>query len=234
MTVVLLLHAFPFDARMWDAQVPVLEQAGYEVLAPNLPGRDPDSELGSWAERLLELAPGEFVPVGVSMGGYLIFELWRRARQRIPALVLADTRADADAEAARAGRAETIGRLEAGFDGFWADLEPKMFATGSPPEAVARARQIASEQAVQNLVATVEALRDRPDSTETLGQIDVPALVVVGQDDPMTPPASAGEMAAALARGRLAVVPRAGHLTPLERPKEFNEELLLFLHEAFS
>jgi pimeloyl-ACP methyl ester carboxylesterase len=232
MTVVLLLHAFPLDARMWDAQVPVLEQAGYEVLAPNLPGREPDSDLGSWAQRLLELAPGEFVPVGVSMGGYIAFELWRRARGRIPALALVDTRASADNEAARAGRAETIARLQAGFDGFWGDLEPKMFASSSPPDAVARAREIASQQPVENLIATVEALRDRPDSTETLGDIDVPTLVVVGEHDPMTPPASAAEMVAGLAQGRLAVVSGAGHLTPLERPSEFNEELLLFLHEV--
>jgi len=232
MSVVLLLHAFPLDSRIWDAQVPVLEQAGYEVLAPNLPGREPDSDLGTWAERVLDLLPGDFVPVGVSMGGYLIFELWRRARRRIPALALVDTRANADDEAARAGRGETIARLEAGFDVFWADLEPKMFASSSPAEAVARAREIASEQPVGNLVATVEALRDRADSTEMLGEIDVPALVVVGEHDPMTPPASAAEMVAGLPQGRLAVVPRAGHLTPLERPAEFNEELLLFLHEA--
>ena len=232
MSVVLLLHAFPLDARMWDAQVPVLEQAGYEVLAPNLPGRDPDPDLGSWVERLLELVPGEFVPVGVSMGGYLIFELWRRARKRIPALALVDTRATADDEAGRVGRAETIARLQAGFDGFWADLEPKMFASSSPPLAVARAREIASEQPVENLVATVEALRDRPDSTGTLAEIDVPALVVVGENDPMTPPSVAGEMVAGLPQARLAVVADAGHLTPLECPAEFNEELLLFLHEA--
>jgi 3-oxoadipate enol-lactonase len=233
MTVVLLLHAFPLDARMWDAQVPVLEQAGYEVIAPNLPGREPDASLSSWAIRILELLPGDFVPVGTSMGGYLAFELWRQARPRIPAIGLVDTRASADTHEAAAARPETIRTLRGdGFDAFWKGLAPKMFPPDAPEEAVARARSIASEQPVEQLVATVEALRDRPDSLSTLPGIDVPVLVVVGEMDEMTPPGEAEEMVAALPEARLARIPGAGHLTPLERPREFNEELLLFLHEV--
>ena len=117
---------------MWEGQIPVLEQAGYEVVAPNLPGREPDADLLSWARRILELLPGEFVPMGISMGGYLTFELWRQARKRIPALVLADTRANADDEQGRAARGETIRRLrEDGFGAFWADLEPKLLFWGA-------------------------------------------------------------------------------------------------------
>ena len=104
MTVLLLLHAFPLDARMWEGQIPPLEQAGHEVIAPNLPGSEPDSSLSSWAARILELLPGDFIPVGISMGGYLAFELWRQAPKRIPAMILADTRANADDEAGRAAR----------------------------------------------------------------------------------------------------------------------------------
>lgn len=235
MTVVLLLHAFPFDARMWEAQASVLEQAGYEVLAPNLPGREPDSSLESWAQRVLELLPGDFVPVGVSMGGYLAFELWRRAQRRIPAMVLVDTRANADGEEARAARGVTIRTLrEEGFDAFWRGLAPKMFPPDASPEVVERARVLAAEQPLENLVATVEALRDRPDSLATLPEIDAPVLVVVGEEDAITPPADAEELAAAIPAARLVRLPGAGHLTPLERPTELNEELLLFLHEALS
>jgi 3-oxoadipate enol-lactonase len=235
LTVVLLLHAFPFDARMWESQAAVLEQAGYEVLAPNLPGREPDSALESWAGRILDLLPGDFVPVGVSMGGYLAFELWRRAKGRIPAMVLVDTRANADGDAARAARGETIRTLrEEGFDAFWMGLAPKMFPHEASPEVVERARAIAAEQPIENLVATVEALRDRPDSLETLPGIDVPVLVVVGEEDTMTPPADAEELAAAIPAARLVRLAGAGHLTPLERPVELNEELLLFLHEALA
>jgi pimeloyl-ACP methyl ester carboxylesterase len=124
---ILLLHGFPLDARMWDAQASALEQAGYQSLAPNLPGREPDNDLASWAGRVLQLLPGDFIPVGCSMGGYLIFELWRQASARIPAAVFIDTRAGADTPEVREGRGETITILgEDGFDAFWKLQEPKL------------------------------------------------------------------------------------------------------------
>jgi pimeloyl-ACP methyl ester carboxylesterase len=234
-TVLLLLHAFPLDARMWGGQIPVLEQAGYEVIAPTLPGTVPDAELSSWAARVLELLPGDFVPVGISMGGYLAFELFRQAPKRIPALVLADTRANADSPEGRAGREETIRRLrEDGLDAFWDELAPKLFSSSPSDDVVARARALAAEQPIDNLVATVEALRDRTDSTSTLADIVIPALVVVGAEDALTPPAASKEIVAGLVHGRYAEIAGAGHLTPLERPDEFNEELLVFLQEVLA
>src|SRR4029450_9554986 len=96
---------------MWEGQAAVFDEAGYEMIAPSLPGRGAtDSSLSSWAARTLDLLPGDFIPVGVSMGGYLAFELWRQAPKRIPAIVLADTRATADDEAGRAARDETTRR----------------------------------------------------------------------------------------------------------------------------
>ena len=235
MTVLLLLHAFPLDARMWGGQIPVLEQAGYEVIAPTLPGTVPDAELSSWAARVLELLPGDFVPVGISMGGYVAFELFRQAPKRIPALVLADTRANADSPEGRTGREETIRRLrEDGFDAFWDELAPKLFSSSPSEDVVARARANAVEQPIDNLVATVEALRDRADSTSTLADIVIPALVVVGVEDALTPPAASKEIVAGLVHGRYAEIAGAGHLTPLERPDDFNEELLVFLQEVLA
>lgn len=235
MTVLLLLHAFPLDARMWEGQIPVLEQAGYEVIAPTLPGTVPDAELSSWAARVLELLPGDFVPVGISMGGYVAFELFRQAPKRIPALVLADTRANADSPEGRTGREETIRRLrEDGFDAFWDELAPKLFSSSPSEDVVARARANAVEQPIDNLVATVEALRDRADSTSTLADIVIPALVVVGAEDALTPPAASKEIVAGLVHGRYAEIAGAGHLTPLERPDDFNEELLVFLQEVLA
>jgi pimeloyl-ACP methyl ester carboxylesterase len=233
--VILLLHAFPLDARMWTEQEAALQRIGYEVMAPNLPGREPDNALASWAERILELLPGTFLPVGCSMGGYLIFELWRQASERIPAAVFVDTRATADTPEAREAREETILLLgEEGFDAFWKTQELKLFAAGAAPDVVERARSIAAEQPITNLVATLEALRDRPDSRETAAEMDVPTLVVVGEDDELTPPSDAEELVELLPRGRLARLPGAGHLTPLEKPTEVNEELVLFLQHALS
>jgi pimeloyl-ACP methyl ester carboxylesterase len=227
---VLLLHAFPLDARMWDAQVAALENEGYRVLAPTLPGRTLDASLESWAERVVDLVPDSFVPVGVSMGGYLIFELWRRAAARIPALVLADTRAEADSDEAREGRERTIRLLEdGGFEPFWDDLAPKLFSSSSTREVVASARAIAAEQPIPALVATQRALGARPDSTETLETITAPTLVLVGEEDAITPPSAAEAMLLRLPSARLDRVAAAGHLAPLERPAEFNEAVLDFL-----
>ncbi|HLM92852.1 MAG TPA: alpha/beta fold hydrolase [Gaiellaceae bacterium] len=235
MNVLLLLHAFPLDARMWEGQVRVLEQAGYEVIAPNLPGTEPDASLPSWAGRILELLPGDFIPVGISMGGYLAFELWRQAPKRIPALVLADTRANADDEEGRSARNETIRRLrEDGFDAFWEGLVPKLFSDGASEDVVERTRAIAAEQPIESLVASVEAMRDRLDSTSTLADVDAPALVVVGEHDVLTPPLAAREIVSGLVEGRYVELSGAGHVSPVERPAEFNEELLLFLHEVLA
>jgi pimeloyl-ACP methyl ester carboxylesterase len=218
---------------MWEAQASLLERAGYEVVAPNLPGREPDNDLARWAERVLELLPGPFVPVGCSMGGYLLFELWRRAADVIPAAVFVDTRATADTPEARRGREDTIRLLhEDGFEPFWEAQAPKLFGPAAPPELIERARAITAEQPITHLVATLEALRDRPDSRETAATMEVPALVLVGEHDVLTPPSDAEELAGLLPLGRLVRIPEAGHLTPLERPDEVNEELLVFLQEA--
>jgi 3-oxoadipate enol-lactonase len=169
------------------------------------------------------------------MGGYLAFELFRQAPKRIPALVLADTRANADSPEGRAGREETIRRLrEDGFDAFWDELAPKLFSSSPSEDVVARARAIAAEQPIDNLVATVEALRDRADSTSTLADIVIPALVAVGAEDALTPPEASKEIVAGLVHGRYAEIAGAGHLTPLERPDELNEELLVFLQEVLA
>jgi pimeloyl-ACP methyl ester carboxylesterase len=226
----LLLHGFPLDGRMWDDQVGSLEQAGYETLAPNLPGREPDNDLGRWAERLLQLLPGDFIPIGCSMGGYLIFELWRQASSRIPAAVFVDTRAGADTPEARQGREDTIRLLgEDGFDPFWEAQAPKLFGPSAAPAVLERARQIAAEQPITNLVATLQALATRPDSGETAISMAVPALVIVGEEDALTPPAEAEELVTLLPAGKLVRIPGAGHLTPLETPDQIKEELLVFL-----
>lgn len=233
--IVLLLHAFPLDARMWSVQRHALDEAGYDVVAPDLTGAEADIGFGSWAERVLEEVEGDFIPVGISMGGYLAFELWRRAETRIPALVLADTRATADTPEQRQARDDTIRLLgEDGFEPFWDGLAPKLFSAGADPEAVVQGRALAAEQPITGLVAALMTLRDRDDSTPTLPTIDVPVLVVVGEEDTLTPPSDAAELEDGIRQARLVRMPGAGHLTPLERPDEFNRALLSFLGEVAS
>jgi pimeloyl-ACP methyl ester carboxylesterase len=230
---VLLLHAFPLDSRMWDGIRPVIEDVGYEVVAPDLPG--PDLELGfaAWARQVLVLAEGPFVAVGSSMGGYLAFELWRQASDRIEALVLIGSRATPDSDEQRLARDDSIRLLgEAGKEPFWEELAPRLFGSVADLGVAARARTIAFEQRITDLVATQETIRDRKDSRETLGTIDVPVLVLVGEEDGLTPPSDSEAMAAAIPNARLERIAAAGHLLPLEQPDAVAERLVAFLREV--
>jgi pimeloyl-ACP methyl ester carboxylesterase len=218
---------------MWDHLASTLETAGYPVVAPDLPGEEPELGFDAWAPRVLDLVDGPFVPVGSSMGGYLAFELWRQAPERIAALVLADTRATPDSPEQRVARDDSIRVLgEAGREAFWDDLAPKIFAEDVDPAVVERARTIALEQPVTGLAATQETIRDRPDSRSTLAAIDVPVLVLVGEEDRLTPPADSEAMVAALPDARFSRIARAGHLAPLEQPEAVAAAVLEFLRKA--
>ncbi|HXV34982.1 MAG TPA: alpha/beta fold hydrolase [Gaiellaceae bacterium] len=230
---VLLLHAFPLDARMWDGVAPALAEAGYEVVAPDLPGEEVELGFPAWAARVLGLVEGPFVPVGSSMGGYLAFELWRQAPGRIAAMALVGSRATPDSPEQRLARDDSIQLLgERGREPFWEELAPRLFADGADPAALSRAHELALEQPVTALVATQETIRDRVDSRPTLATIDVPVLVLVGEEDRLTPPADAEAMAAGLSAARLARIPGAGHLAPVERPDAVAGELVAFLREV--
>jgi pimeloyl-ACP methyl ester carboxylesterase len=227
----LLLHAFPLDAGMWDGVRGRL--AGRPVLAPTLPPGPARRTLGEWAGDVLALRGGPLVPIGVSMGGYLAFELWRRAPGRIPALVLADTRAQGESPEGREVRDRTIAEIrEGGAEALWRGLEERVLSPRAELEVRERARELAHSREADDLVRMVEAIRDRPDSTETLASISVPALVVVGEDDVLVPLTDAAALASALPEGRLRAIPGAGHLSPLERPESFAAVVSAFLEEV--
>jgi pimeloyl-ACP methyl ester carboxylesterase len=229
----LLLHAFPLDARMWDGVRPALEEAGFDVVAPTLPEAELELGFPAWARRVLGLVDGDFVPVGSSMGGYLAFELWRQAPERIAGMVLIDTRATPDSPEQRLARDDSIRLLgEAGREPFWEDLAPRIFAKGVDAEVVARARELALEQPITTLMATQETIRDRVDSRPTLETIDVPVLVLVGEEDRLTPPADAEAMVSALRNALFSRIPAAGHLAPVERPDVVARELVAFLEDV--
>lgn len=215
---VVLLHAFPLDSRMWDDVAGALVADGIPVAAPSL-GREPIME--PWAERILADTEGPLVPVGVSMGGYVSFELLRQGSDRIVGLGLVDTRPGADSDEGRAARDETIALLRAeGPAAVWERVGPKLLAPDAPEDVVERARGLALEQGAELLAAQVAAMRDRRDATPYLPEIHVPTVVVHGEEDATIPVAEAEAMAAALPIARLVRLPGTGHLPPLERPGE--------------
>jgi len=203
---VVLLHAFPYDPEMWASQRPALE--GHEVVAPRIYGRG--NAMDAWASSILAELDGPFVAVGASMGGGCALAMARQEPDRIQALVLSGAHAGPDALERRPDREQTIAGLrEEGPGAVWA-------GQGPPPSA-------------DELVAVVEALRDRPDDRAVASSLRVPLLVVVGGNDPLITVDTARALAASAPHGRLEVVEGAGHLPSLERPEAFNRILVDFL-----
>jgi pimeloyl-ACP methyl ester carboxylesterase len=210
---VLLLHALPLDERMWEPQRDALRD--HDVVAPRLYGRG--RTMDAWAQSIADDVDGEVAVVGASMGGYCGLALARLAPERVRGLLLAGSRPDADSPERRAGRADTIELIRReGAEGLWRFMVPKLFADERHADASLMHRD------PEDLIAAVEAIRDRDDSTELARNFNGPLQFVVGEHETFVQP---GE----LAEFDIRVVPEAGHLVNIERPNEFNAILQEFL-----
>ena len=247
--VLVLLHAFPLHAAMWERQMAGLSK-GWWVIAPDLPGfgrsdpvPDPDSATledmaDAVAALLEELGLSRVVLGGLSMGGYAAFVLARRHRAVIRALVLADTRAGADTPEVKERRTSQQAQVRERGTG---ELVEALLGTllteethKSRPDVVEQARRLMSDAAPEAIVAALEAMKRRSDATEELAGLDVPALVLVGDQDATAPVEVAEEMSEQLPNARLAVIQGAGHLSNLEQPDQFTAEVRAFLGELDS
>lgn len=241
-TPLLFLHAFPLHAEMWTPQLTVLSALA-RVLTVDAPGRgrsasmSPVPSLDERAVRICALLDLLKIPkvvlVGLSMGGYNAFAFYRRFPERVLALVLADTRAQADTPEARAGRTAMIRTAETQGHGPIADaMLPKLLgktAHETRPELVQQVRAMIHSVPIPAIVSDLQAMAARPDSTDLLPTIRVPTLIIVGDEDVPSPPADAREMADRLPQPQLAVLTHAGHLSNLEQPEAFNQAMKDFL-----
>ena len=171
--------------------------------------------------------------VGLSMGGYVAFALWRRSPERVRALALADTRAGADAPDTRARRHELIevARTQGVIPVVDRQIVGLLGKTtrATRPDVEAHARAIAETSSVDGVIGALEAMLARPDSTPTQSTITVPTLVIVGDEDVLTPQKEARAMHEQIRGSRLEVLAGAGHLSNLEQPAAFNSALTEFL-----
>ena len=170
---------------------------------------------------------------GLSMGGYVVFEFYRKYPQRIAGLILAATRAGADSPEVKANRdkAATTAR-EKGVGAIVETMLPKMLSQKSyqtQPELVMRVRKMMASTSLAGVVGDLAAMRDRADSTALLAQIDKPTLILHGADDQLIPPAEAQAMSATIPNARLHILPDAGHLLNMEQPEAFNKAVRSFL-----
>jgi pimeloyl-ACP methyl ester carboxylesterase len=240
---VLLLHAFPLSSAMWSAQRDALA-AGYRVLTPDQRGFG-NSPLGS-AEPSLAVAADDVaalldargidraVVVGLSMGGYVAMALVRDHPRLVRALVLADTKASADSGAARDKRERIAqGVLDAGSSAVLLDeVLPTLLGDTSErerPAVVERVRRMVTEAPPAAVAWAQRAMAARPDSFAALGAAGVPTLVLVGEEDRLSPPEEAQQIVDAVPGAELVVLPAAGHLSAVEIPAEFTAAVQGFL-----
>lgn len=239
-----LIHAFPLNRHMWKYQLTGLQDSVH-VIAPDLPGFGESKRLqespsiNAYGKALFELLDSMGIEKaifgGCSLGGYILFELWRMAPQRVSGLILCDTRAEADTPEVRKNREKSI---------------EEVLTKGTSPLAEAMPLKLLSPTTYQNhnhVVSEVTnailgnarigiadaqlALASRLDSTETLATISVPTLIIVGEDDLLTPPNLARSMQGQIPHSHINIIPSAGHLSPLEQPERVNSAIWTFLVE---
>lgn len=231
MTTLLLVHGWPLDASMWGEQKAALG-AEVDVLAPSLPGFGDTPGAGDvltmddgadFLASQLDLAGVERAVVcGLSIGGYVTFALWRRHRDRIAGLVLADTRAEADDDAGKERRRAVADLARGEGSDAIADNPPALLSESADPALWDRVKETIRRQPGEAIAAAALGMGERPDSRPDLQTIDVPTTVIVGSADTLTPPPMSEAMADAIPGADLVVLDGAGHLSNLESPDEFN------------
>ena len=242
----LLVHGFPLSSQMWAPVLPALAEA-VRVVAVDLRGFG-DSEaprdgytMDSLATDVVGVADAlgltRFAVAGHSMGGYVALRVAARWPDRLVGLMLVDSRAEADDEAGRLRREEAIARIVGGGrEGFLDDFIPNLVALATrqrAPRLLEELRAMAERVPARVLAGCLAGMRDRPDSRSLLPALAVPLLVMVGEEDTITPPASAQAMASAAPRATVACIAGAGHTPPVERPVATAEAMLAFAAAHF-
>lgn len=239
---VVLLHPFPVHHEFWHPASRALVTR-YRLILPDLRGHG-ESEAGEGpatmakhaadiARILAEEDIGRAVFVGVSIGGYALFEFWRKYRGRVAALALCNTKAGADSAAAKAGRiqsAEDV--LQKGTEPFFESMVPKVLAETTRrtrPDLVEGALQMMRKTSPQDVAMVQRGMAERPDSVDLLKTINVPTLIVTGDEDVATGLPEAELMKQNIAGGRLKVISQAGHYSPWEQPEQVGPVLRQFV-----
>jgi 3-oxoadipate enol-lactonase len=241
---VVLLHGFPFNHTLWREQIEALRET-HRVVAPDLRGHGETTatsepatmeEMARDVAALLdELRIARPVLGGLSMGGYVALAFYRLFPRRVRALVLADTRAQADTEDAKRTREETAERaLREGMHAIAEAMLPKLLTHTThmkQPDRVERVREMILTTKPEGAAAALRGMAQRRDQTSLLASILQPTLIIVGAEDQITPPTDAETMRREIRGSRLELIEGAGHVSNIEQPEEFNRALLKFLRD---
>jgi 3-oxoadipate enol-lactonase len=239
---VVLLHPFPANHELWKPAAQAVVSR-YRVILPDLRGHG-DSGMGegpatmeNHAADLARILDHEEVGrapfVGVSIGGYVLFEFWRKYRARVEALVLCNTKAQADTPEARAARLQTATDvMERGTEPFFESMLPKLLGKttcSARPDLVEGALRMMRKMSPEDVALVQRGMAERQDSVETLKTINVPTMVVTGDEDILTGKEEAEFMRQHIAGSQLKVIAKAGHYSPWEQPEEVGKLLRQFV-----
>jgi 3-oxoadipate enol-lactonase len=242
---VVLLHPFPCHHEFWYPVAAALESR-YRLILPDLRGHG-DSEVGegpalmhkhaSDIARVFDAAGvGKAAFIGCSIGGYILFEFWRRFRPRITALALCGTRPQPDTAEGRTNRLKTAAAvLEQGTEAYFESMIPKLMGrttVSTRPDLVAGARTMMRQMSAEDVNLVQRGMAERPDSVADLKTINVPTLIVIGDEDVFSTVADGELMRQNIAGSQLKVIPKAGHFAPWEQPGDVGPLLRQFLDEV--
>jgi 3-oxoadipate enol-lactonase len=241
---VILLHPFPANHEFW---LPVAEALAprYRVILPDLRGHGGSAagegpatmdKHAADLNRVMDDADVGRAPlIGASIGGYVLFEFWRRHRGRVEALGLFNTKAPADSPEARAGRLKAANEvLERGAELFFESMIPRLLGKSTQetrPDLVAGALRMMRQMSPEDVSQVQQGMAERPDSVDTLKTINVPTLIVTGDEDILTGRNEAELMRQHIFSSQLRVLPKAGHYAPWEQPGEASTLLRQFLDQ---
>jgi 3-oxoadipate enol-lactonase len=244
---VVLIHGYPFNRSLWTEQTEALASR-FRVVTPDLRGfGESDTSDGpvtmnrmaqDVAELMDQLGIEQAVIGGLSMGGYVALALVKQFPSRVKALVMADTRAQADTEEGKQTRHQQAKKaLSEGMAGIADAMLPKLLTpdtVSKRPEVVKRVRDMMLRTKPQGAASALLGMAERDDQSEFISTIRVPTMIVVGREDAITPLADSEKMQSEIAASRLVVIENAGHVSNLEQPEQFNFALLRFLDRVFA
>ncbi|NPA51644.1 MAG: alpha/beta hydrolase [Aquificae bacterium] len=243
---VLLLHAFPLNKDMYRFQMEAFQKENIPFVAVDYPGfgdnppPDVDYTIETLADSIFwqvhQLGIKDLVLIGDSMGGYIMFQIWKKYKEYVKGLIFTATRAEADDNEARKARYALIKRIEQNGKEFLIDvmLDLQTSPTTKQDEYKMRTLRCIMEKATKKgIIKALKALAEREDNTEILKTIYVPTLVIAGKDDEkVTPPKVVEKIAKGIDGARFHVVPNSAHLPPFENPKEFNQIIIPFIKQT--
>ena len=239
---VILLHGFPFNRTLWSEQVSALSPT-HRVITPDLRGfgasdvTDSPATMSDMAQDIAALMDSlgiERATIGgLSMGGYVVLAFYKLFPERVSALILADTRPQADSEEAKVTRAQQAkDALSEGMAGIANAMLPKLFTPDSvahKPHSVQRVREMMMTTKSAGAAAALMGMAVREDHTEALPKVNVPTLILVGREDPITPVADSETMHKQIVGSELVIIDNASHVSNVEQADQFNSHLKAFL-----